>query len=31
VRRLLGGSNGDSAESVLLELTAGLCAHRLPF
>jgi hypothetical protein len=31
MRRLLGGINGYTAESVLLKLTAGLCAHKLPF
>jgi hypothetical protein len=31
VRRFLGGVNGDTAESILLQLTAGFCAHGLPF
>jgi hypothetical protein len=28
---LLGSSEGDSAERVLLKLMAGLCAHGNPF
>jgi len=31
MRRILRGSNGHTAECVLLKLMAGLCAHKLPF
>jgi hypothetical protein len=27
----LGGVDGDTAESILLQLMAGFCAHGLPF
>jgi hypothetical protein len=31
MRRFLGGIDGYTAEGILFELTAGLCAHGLPF